>query len=465
MKSWLLLFPLLCSITFGVLADPVGQVGYVRGIVSATGPDGDLRLLNRGGDIFAGDSLQTGRDSFAVLRFIDDTRLSLRPQTEFRVDEYQYANSDKDDRGFFSLLKGGFRALAGFISKSRPNALKVTTTTATIGVRGTEFDARLCEADECGAEASARSSADKRPGESLVVGRVAFRRGELIAISEAKNTSRQVYRGGPVYEGDRLITGADDFAVIAFSDQSRVTLMSHSQLLVEKFKYDPEKKEHSSSLLNLLKGGIRAVTGLIASFNRNRVKFKTVNATIGVRGTGFDIICDGMCETTRGGGPMNVNVWDGSIFVEQPGRQTVVDAGQTAVISDRFEAPEVRPSADGDSDGLPTRPDQIDIDFDDLFGRSTMSSASPEAGLYVSVYDGHVSVENNSDGRSVDIGAGEAAFSGVSGVVQRLDRMPEFQINDTTPGPGDLSPEIENSMQLIFDGGSYSVNGLECSIN
>ena len=51
------------------------------------------------------------------------------------------------------LLRGGFRAVTGFISKGSPDAAKVQTATATIGIRGTDFDARLC-GPECKAEAS-----------------------------------------------------------------------------------------------------------------------------------------------------------------------------------------------------------------------------------------------------------------------------------------------------------------------
>ena len=50
--------------------------------------------------------------------------------------------------GFFtSLFKGGVRVVAGLIAKLFPNAARLTTPTDTVGIRGTDFDARLCGTD------------------------------------------------------------------------------------------------------------------------------------------------------------------------------------------------------------------------------------------------------------------------------------------------------------------------------
>ena len=456
---------LISSLMLPIYASQVGQVEYVRGVVSATDSSKGMRFVNRNAPINEKDTIQTSRDSMAVLRFIDGTSMTLRPYTVFRVDEYHYENSLQDkDRGIFSLLKGGFRALSGFLSKTSPRALSVRTPTATIGVRGTEFDVRLCESSDCAQTKTNASKTNKKPQRSEVVGRVAFKNGKLIAFNSIRNTRHTVHTGGPIYEGDRLITGAADFAVVSFTDQSRITLLRNSQLVVEQFKYDPEQKEESRSFFNLLRGGLRAVTGLIAGVNPSQVKYKTVNATIGVRGTGFDIICDGKCEPTTGSKSMQVNVWDGSIVIQQPDIETVVTSGHSASINSPFNKPSVSPSNSREMQKIPSRPDQMKIDFDALFGATEMSETAPEEGLYVGVYEGHVNVENDL-GQSVDIGAGEAAFSGVSGSVVRLDKIPDFQRNDAIPSPDDVTTKIENSMNLLFDSAQVSTDSLECSIN
>jgi len=470
-KNLMFGFKICCLVLFltmpnMALAKSIGHMSYVRGVASATSENNQFRLLNRGAELFQGDRIQTGRDSLAVLKFIDGSKISLRPHSIFEVEEYRFKNAiDNTDTGIFSLIKGGFRAISGFLSKNNPNAVKVNTLTATIGIRGTEFDVRYCDASECNtAPNKTIKKINSRPKTSQVVGRIAFKRGQLIAINQVKNNSRQIDRGGPIYEGDRLITSPGAFAVVAFTDHSRLTLTSDSQLLIEQYQYKPEQKKNNFSIFNLLKGGLRAVTGAIAKINKDQVKFKTVMATIGVRGTGFDIICQGSCENSSSiaNPALRVNVWDGNIVLLQPGRETNISAGQTANIKGRLLAPKLAP-LQKDNFSEP-KPSDVDVDFDQLFGVTEMSQAQPDEGLYVTVYDGHVSVKGE-EGRQIDLGAGEAAYAGVGLKAQRLKQLPSFQINDDTPAPDDINVKVENILNLVGEEQSYNAQSLECRIN
>lgn len=70
--------------------------------------------------------------------------VSLQPQSEFRIDDYQYAGqTDGQEKGFFSLLKGGLRTITGWVGRTHRENYKVTTNVATIGIRGTEYSAVL----------------------------------------------------------------------------------------------------------------------------------------------------------------------------------------------------------------------------------------------------------------------------------------------------------------------------------
>jgi hypothetical protein len=70
--------------------------------------------------------------------------LPLQPQTEFRIDDYNYnGKNDGQEKGFFSLLRGGLRTISGYIGKGNRDAYKVTTSVATIGIRGTEWTGSL----------------------------------------------------------------------------------------------------------------------------------------------------------------------------------------------------------------------------------------------------------------------------------------------------------------------------------
>src|SRR5690606_5375131 len=87
-----------------------------------------------------GDTVQTTDSGRAQLRFSDGGYISLQPNTQFRVDEYNYeGKTDGKEKGFFSLLKGGLRAITGAVGHTNKENYRVNTPVATIGIRGTEF--------------------------------------------------------------------------------------------------------------------------------------------------------------------------------------------------------------------------------------------------------------------------------------------------------------------------------------
>jgi len=124
-------------------ATPAGSVVFATGDVSATSADGQVRRLQRGGEIAVGDTIVTGADGRAQVRFTDGAFSSFQPETRFRVDQYQYAGKvDGSEKSFFSLLKGALRTVTGVIGHANKKNYQVATPTATIGIRGTEYLAR-----------------------------------------------------------------------------------------------------------------------------------------------------------------------------------------------------------------------------------------------------------------------------------------------------------------------------------
>jgi len=125
-------------------AAAIGDVLIVKGPFKAVDKDKKERDLKRRSLFFIGDTLVTGEKARAQIHFLDDTIIALRPNTEFRVDEFIFEKKDTDKHETY-LLKGGFRAITGIISKKKPKNFKVTTPVAVIGVRGTEFTAVLAD--------------------------------------------------------------------------------------------------------------------------------------------------------------------------------------------------------------------------------------------------------------------------------------------------------------------------------
>jgi FecR protein len=90
-----------------------------------------------------------------------------------------------------------------------------------------------------------------------------------------------------VNEGDLITTAKGAEVIIKFKDNSVITLRPDSSMLVAKFRH--EEKETDSFLTNLVKGGLRTVTGLLGKQRPGSVSFTTPTATIGIRGTDFEI--------------------------------------------------------------------------------------------------------------------------------------------------------------------------------
>ena len=133
----------------GTALAEAGRVTFAYGAANAVNKAGVERALARGVAIEAGDTIVTQGRGRVQVRFTDGSFVSLKPDTEFRVDEYSYkGQGDAQERGFFSLLKGGLRTITGFIGRARKERYRMRTPVATIGIRGTEYNLDLVTTDD-----------------------------------------------------------------------------------------------------------------------------------------------------------------------------------------------------------------------------------------------------------------------------------------------------------------------------
>lgn len=129
----------LALFSLSALAAPAAYLEFVTGSVLIGNRQNQTRPAEKGMALEEGDTVMTN-DGRAQVRFSDGGYFSLQPQTHFRVDEYRYSgNHDDGDHVFLSLLKGGLRTISGLVGKSNRAAYRMTTTVATIGIRGTEY--------------------------------------------------------------------------------------------------------------------------------------------------------------------------------------------------------------------------------------------------------------------------------------------------------------------------------------
>ena len=122
-----------------------GKVLITKGYVAAKETDnGKLRVLKRRSKFYQGEIIITGADSQAQLRFTDGAVMALKPESEIKIDSYKFKNGGGEgDKNFFTLIKGGFKTISGVIGKSDPAAYQARTSVATIGIRGTTYEAVL----------------------------------------------------------------------------------------------------------------------------------------------------------------------------------------------------------------------------------------------------------------------------------------------------------------------------------
>lgn len=124
--------------TYAVVA---GQVQFVIGNVQITTMGGVTRPLIKGDAVNEGDAVSTALASSAQIKMKDGGFVAIRPDTRMKFDKFVFnGKQDGDERSFFSLFKGGFRAVTGLIGKANKQHYKITTPAATIGIRGTDHE-------------------------------------------------------------------------------------------------------------------------------------------------------------------------------------------------------------------------------------------------------------------------------------------------------------------------------------
>ena len=105
-----------------------------------------MRPLNTGDAVREGDLVVTGMDSEVLIKLRDETTLALRKQSELRLTQFKFERTP-DDSFLSNLLKGSVRKVSGLIAKSQQRNVRLTTPTASVGIRGTDGNPRQSSPD------------------------------------------------------------------------------------------------------------------------------------------------------------------------------------------------------------------------------------------------------------------------------------------------------------------------------
>lgn len=416
----------LLTLGASAFAQSAGEVEFSRGVAFAQTPGQMPRTMGKGLALNEGDRLTTSDGSTAIFKLQDGTRMTLRPNSEMIVQKYQFKEGSTQNSMVMQLLRGGFRAITGLISKSSPDAARVQTATATIGIRGTDFDARIC-GPECKAE-SAKVTEPSRVNAVLASAKLVGVQGDIYAADGA-GVRRRMVDGASVYPGEVVQTGPGAKVVLAFRDESRLTLGANTQFRVDSFVFDNKNPTEGKFLVTLLRGSLRALTGLIGKSNTRNVGFTTPTATIGIRGTGLDMDCsEADCSFFT---------WLGTIEVTPNGQTALqtLQAGQGLFVGKSGIRPLTAPTLDNLQ-----RPDTVPVNVQQLFSSGSVSP--DDEGLFVFVRDGHIEIVSTKE--ALQLGRGETGYAGLDGKTGRPANIPLFIQYDKVPLPNTTNPVLLN---------------------
>lgn len=142
--------------------EEAGRAVLVVGQATVTDANGAARTLRKGDVVFSGETISTLRHSYVNVKYRDEGRTLIGPNSQLKIEEFSYAGASvsggprqkggaapagdaAQGRSVFSLIKGGFRAVTGLIGKMKREDYVVKTSVATIGIRGTDFIVFTCD--------------------------------------------------------------------------------------------------------------------------------------------------------------------------------------------------------------------------------------------------------------------------------------------------------------------------------
>jgi len=158
-----------------------------------------------------------------------------------------------------------------------------------------------------------------------------------LSVQKPDGTVRILSQRSEIGSGDTVNTQRDSYAQIRFSDGGQITLKPNTSVKIENFKFAEDKPHEDSFLFGLLKGGLRAVTGVVGKRSRDKYQLGTATATIGIRGTTYSADdCVNNRTSTECGRlepAVYVSVADGEVVVKNGAGELGLTAGQFGMIA------------------------------------------------------------------------------------------------------------------------------------
>ena len=143
-RTFLLVALLLVSVSpaFAQGALVIGRIKSASGSVSIVRQAGTVPA-QAGQPLFQTDAVKTGADGHVGITLKDETRLSLGPNSEIRIDKFLYSPGQGTLGVVMRVARGLVAYVSGRIAKLAPDAVRLETPSAILGVRGTRMVIRV----------------------------------------------------------------------------------------------------------------------------------------------------------------------------------------------------------------------------------------------------------------------------------------------------------------------------------
>jgi hypothetical protein len=127
---------------FGQEPEGAGRIKVVSGAAFIVRGNATLRA-EPGQTVYEADALRTGADGSIGVTLKDDTRLSLGPGSEVRLDRFVFSPGSGSLGMVLKFVRGVAAYVSGRMAKIAPDSIRLETPAAIVGVRGTSLAIRV----------------------------------------------------------------------------------------------------------------------------------------------------------------------------------------------------------------------------------------------------------------------------------------------------------------------------------
>ncbi len=144
-RYWAAVFTLVVAAASPAQAQQASAAGRIKVVSGAAFIVRESKLIPAkvGQDVYTADALRTGGDGRIGVTLKDDTRISLGPTSEVRLDRFNYATADGGLGLVLTFVRGVAAYVSGRIAKLSPDSIRLETPAAIVGVRGTSLAIRV----------------------------------------------------------------------------------------------------------------------------------------------------------------------------------------------------------------------------------------------------------------------------------------------------------------------------------